>query len=161
MTCRAPTNASTCAGTPTGAQLTFDNEGRLSAWQNAPSSPTSSTTDLYDGDGNRVAQQVTSGAATTAVTYVANVEELSTTGGTTTTTAYYSAGGKRLAEAVIGAFSYLGNDGLGSANLALDGSGNTQASGLYDPYGNARYSSGTMPGRYGYTGQRAGSATGR
>ena len=40
MTCRAPSSASTCAGTPTGAQLTYDTEGQLVAWQNAPSSST-------------------------------------------------------------------------------------------------------------------------
>ena len=43
MVCRAPTASQTCAGTPTGAALTYDNEGRLGTWQNAPSSPT--TTD--------------------------------------------------------------------------------------------------------------------
>jgi RHS repeat-associated protein len=47
-----------------------------------------------------------------------------------------------------------------SATLALDASGNVQASALYDPYGQVRYSSGTMPGSYGFTGQRADSATG-
>jgi RHS repeat-associated protein len=35
-----------------------------------------------------------------------------------------------------------------------------QASALYDPYGQVRYSSGTMSGSYGFTGQRADSATG-
>src|SRR6185312_4010989 len=40
MTCRAPTISATCSGTPTGAVLSFDNEGRLSTWQNAPTSPT-------------------------------------------------------------------------------------------------------------------------
>jgi len=43
MVCRAPTASQTCAGTPTGATLTYDNEGRLATWQNTPSSPT--TTD--------------------------------------------------------------------------------------------------------------------
>src|SRR5205823_12738477 len=35
MTCRAPSTSSTCAGTPTGAQLTYNNESELSGWQNA------------------------------------------------------------------------------------------------------------------------------
>lgn len=38
-------------------QLSYDNEGRLTAWQNAPSSPTSTDQYLYDGEGNRVEQQ--------------------------------------------------------------------------------------------------------
>ncbi len=59
-----------------------------------------------------------------------------------------------------GAFSYLRSDGLGGAQVALDGSGKAQASVLYDPYGSVRYSSGTMPGNYGFTGRRADAATG-
>ncbi|HEX6797109.1 MAG TPA: RHS repeat-associated core domain-containing protein [Ktedonobacterales bacterium] len=161
MTRRAPTNSTTGTGSsPTGAQMTYDTERRLASWQNAPSAPTSSTSNLYDGEGNRVAQTVTNGAATTTVTYIGDLEELSTTAGVTTTTTSYYAGGKRIAQAVNGAFSYLGSDGLGSAEVALDGSGTVQASVLYDPYGNPRYSSGTMPGSYGYTGQHADAATG-
>lgn len=55
MVCRAPTSATTCTGTPTGAQLSVDPEGRLAGWASGV------TTDsfLYDGDGNRVAQLVT------------------------------------------------------------------------------------------------------
>jgi hypothetical protein len=57
MTCRAPSSSQTCSGTITGAALTYDNEGRLTAWQNAQFSPTSTDSYLYDGEGNRVAQQ--------------------------------------------------------------------------------------------------------
>jgi RHS repeat-associated protein len=49
---------------------------------------------------------------------------------------------------------------LGSATVALDASGNAQAVTLYAPYGTTRYSSGTMPGSDGYTGQHADAATG-
>ncbi len=52
MTCRAPDNTTTCASTPTGAQLGYDNEGRLATWQNAPSSPTTTDSFLYDGAGS-------------------------------------------------------------------------------------------------------------
>jgi len=38
MVCRAPTGSVSCSGTNTGQQLTWDNEGRLTGWQNAPSS---------------------------------------------------------------------------------------------------------------------------
>ena len=63
MTCRAPNTASTCTGTATGAQLSYNNEGELAAWQSRPTSPSSTAAYLYDGQGERVAQQVTQGAA--------------------------------------------------------------------------------------------------
>jgi RHS repeat-associated protein len=68
--------------------------------------------------------------------------------------------GKRVALAVNGVVSYLGNDNLTSTDVALSGSGTVQAATLYAPYGSARYTSGTMPGSYGFTGQRADGATG-
>lgn len=161
MTCRAPTSTMTCAGgTPTGAQLSYDNEGRLSAWQNAPSSPSTTAADLYDGEGNRVEQQVTSSGSTTTTVYISNLEVAQTSGSTTTTTTYYYAGKTRIAEAVNGSFSYLTSDGLGSATLAQGASGTSQASRLYAPYGSVRYSGGTLPTDYGYTGQHSDSATG-
>ncbi len=73
MICRAPTSATNCA-VPNGAQLSYDNEGRLQHWQNAPTSPTTTDDFLYDGAGNRVEQQATiSGSqATMAYVYVAS-----------------------------------------------------------------------------------------
>jgi hypothetical protein len=48
MTCRAPTSSATCAGSsPTSQPLSYGNEGQLIAWQNAPSSPTSTAAFLY------------------------------------------------------------------------------------------------------------------
>ncbi|HEY7199658.1 MAG TPA: hypothetical protein VIC57_05580, partial [Candidatus Dormibacteraeota bacterium] len=117
MTCRAPSPSSTCAGTPTGAQLGYNNEGELMAWQNAPTSPSTTASFLYRGDGQRVAQAVTSGSTTTTTVYVGGVEEVATSGATTTTTAYYYAGGKRIGLSVNGTVSYLASDGLGSANV--------------------------------------------
>ncbi len=157
MTCRTPTSATTCAGSqPTGAQLSYDNEGRLIAWQNVPSSPTSTAAYLYDGEGNRVEQQTTQGGTTTTTIYVGGLEEITATGTTTTTTTYY--GG--LALAVNGVLSYLVADGVGSLTEALDTNGNVEASQLYAPYGGVRYSSGTMPTSYGFTGQRQDALTG-
>jgi RHS repeat-associated protein len=164
MTCRAPTSATTCAGTPTGAQLSYNLEGYPVSWQNAPSSPSTTDSYLYDGQGNRVEQQVTTGLpsnpVTTTTVYIGNVEEITTTGSSTTTTTYYYAGPLRIALAVNGVFSYLGNDTLGSATVALNASGGVQAATLYAPYGSSRYSSGTMPGSYGFTGQHADATTG-
>jgi hypothetical protein len=55
MVCRAPTTTTTCTGSsPTGQQLTYDAEERLSHWQSDPSStPTNSADYLYDGAGTR------------------------------------------------------------------------------------------------------------
>src|SRR6185437_15023083 len=155
MTCRAAPSESASQ-----QQLTWDNEGRLTAWQNAPSSPTSTAQYLYDGEGNRVEQQATTGGTTTTTTYVGALESVATSGATTTTTTYYYAAGQRIALAVNGALSYLASDLLGSATVALDGSGIPTASQLYAPYGTTRYSNGVMPTDYGFTGQRADSATG-
>lgn len=170
MTCRAASPSTTCSGTQTGAQLSYDNEQRLVSWQNAPSSPSSTDAYLYDGDGDRVAQQVTSGLpgspVTTTTVYVGNIAESATTGSSTTTTTYYYAGTLRIAVAVggpvSGTLSYLCTDALGSTTVALSGSGtgSVTADQLYGPYGGGRYQSGTMPTDYGYTGQHADSATG-
>jgi RHS repeat-associated protein len=158
MTCRAVISGTSCAsGASSGARLSYDNEGQLTAWASAAGGPTSSAGDLYDGEGHRVEQQVTSGGTTV---YVENLEEVTTSGSTATTTTFYYAGDHRIAVAVNAQLSYLASDGLGSATVALDASGSPQASVLYAPYGTARYASGTMPTDFGFTGQRTDAATG-
>ena len=165
MTCRAPDTTTTCAGTPTGAQLGYDNEGRLSSWQNAPSSPTTTDGFLYDGAGNRVEQLVTvNGSITTSTTYVAGgLEEITSNAVGTTLTKYFTgAGGLPTAERVGtgGPLSYLATDGQGTVSTSLDSAGNVTSQQLYTPYGNSRYSSGSSPTTLGYTGQHADSSTG-
>ncbi len=160
MTCRAPTSSQTCSGTITGAKLTYDNEGRLKAWQNAQTSPTATESVLYDGEHNRVKQESVVNGTTTTTVYVGGVEEVKTSGGVTTTTTYYMLGGQRIALAVNGTLSYLASDLLGSTTVALDGAGNVTASQLYAPYGTNRYSSGTMPTDRGFTGQHTDAVTG-
>lgn len=83
MICRAPNNATTCSGTQTGQQLSYDAAGRLTSWQNQPSSPTSTVNYLYDGSGNRVAMQATVSGTTTTTAYIGSIEEVQTTGSTT------------------------------------------------------------------------------
>ncbi|HUY79060.1 MAG TPA: RHS repeat-associated core domain-containing protein [Ktedonobacterales bacterium] len=162
MVCRAPTSSQTCTGTPTGASLSYDNEGRLGTWQNAASSPTTTDSFLYDGEGNRIEQVVQqTGVGETDTVYVGGLEEVTTTtpsGGqpSTSVTAYY--GG--LALSVNGTLSFLVSDGLGTATEALNTSGQVSASRLYTPYGQSRYSSGTFPTEMGFTGYRADSVTG-
>ncbi len=81
MTCRAPTSATTCAGSsPTGALLTYDAERRLTAWQNAPTSPTSQAWLLYDGEGHRVEQYVSGGSGNHTYYLPGNVEEVTPSG---------------------------------------------------------------------------------
>jgi hypothetical protein len=52
-----------------GAQLGYDNEGRLSRWQNAPASPTTTDGFLYEGAGNQVEQLVTVNGSITTTEY--------------------------------------------------------------------------------------------
>ena len=161
MTCRATTAATTCTGgSPTGASLSYDASGQLSHWQNTPSAPTKTADFLYDGEGNRVLQQSVVKGKTTTTASVSTLEDVTTSGSTTSTTAYYYLGAQRIAESVNGTVSYLASDGLGSAEAALSSTGTVTASVLYMPYGKVRYSSGTMPGAYGYTGQQPDALTG-
>jgi RHS repeat-associated protein len=154
MTCRAPNSSLTCSGTPTGQQLSYDAMRRLISWQNATNSPTMTATYAYDGEGERVEQQVTTNGTTTTTLYIGAYEEISITGSQTTTTKYYQAG-PVTAEAVNGTLYYLVSDNLSSIAMVLTSSGTVQATQLYMPYGVVRYSSGTMPTSYGFTKQRA------
>ncbi len=159
MTCRAPNSSVTCAGTPTGATLSYDAERRLAHWQNTPSTPTTQDDFLYDGEGQRVEQYVnTSGTITSTAYLLGGVEEVSNG----VVTKYLGAKGLPTAVRVgtAGSLTYLAKDGLGSVAVAVDGSGNVVASQLFGPYGASRYSSGTMPTSKGFTGQRADAATG-
>src|SRR5439155_7249018 len=75
-------------------------------------------------------------------------------------TKYYSVGGVRVALKTSGVVSYLLSDGLTSMTVALSSSGSTQAVQLFAPYGSVRYSQGSMPTTYNFTGQRLDSQTG-
>jgi YD repeat-containing protein len=66
MACRAPNGATTCVGTQTAAQLSYNNLGQLTGWQSQPGA-TTTTGFLYDGQGNRVAQQTGGSGGTTTV----------------------------------------------------------------------------------------------
>ena len=160
MTCRAPSSATTCTGTQTAAQLSYNSDGQVSNWQNQPTNPSSTAVFLYDGQGNRVAQQTVSGGATTTTVYVGALEEDITSGSTTTKKSYYYANGKRFAMSANGAQYAIVGDGLGSTDVILDTSGNTVYSQLFAPYGTVRFSSGSMSTDYGFTGQHSDAASG-
>ncbi|WP_176728981.1 RHS repeat-associated core domain-containing protein [Thermogemmatispora onikobensis] len=55
---------------------------------------------------------------------------------------------------------YFGYDVLGSLVVALDSGRNVAGTQLYGPYGNQRYTTGSLPTSLGYAGQRADSVTG-
>jgi RHS repeat-associated protein len=166
MTCRntAAGTGHTCAGsTPTGATLTYDNEGRLSSWT-AQVNKTGSDTFLYDGEGNRVLQSASS--TTNGVTTVTDTitfdsySEVTMSGGTTTTLTYYSLNGERLAvQHNTNLLKYLISDLLGSTAVAVNSGGTVVAVQLYWPYGSNEYSWGTMPTTYNFTGQRLDAVT--
>ncbi len=161
MVCRAPDGSTTCTGdTTTGQHLSYDNEGRLTSWQNAPSSPTSTDQYLYDGEGNRVEQQTMKSGTTTTTVYIGDIESVATTGARPPPRPITTPMGSGSPSRSMARFSYLASDLLGSATVALNSSGTPTASQLYAPYGGTRYSNGTMPTDYGFTGQRADSATG-
>lgn len=90
MTCRAPTSATTCAGSsPAGALLTYDAERRLTVWQNAPSSPTSQAWFMEDGEGHRVEQYISGGSGNHTYYLPGNVEQVTPSG---SLVKYYAAG---------------------------------------------------------------------
>jgi RHS repeat-associated protein len=108
----------------------------------------------------RVAMQTTVNGTTTLTASIGSIEEVQTTGSTTTTTTYYTVQGKRIAGKVNGSLYFFGYDALGSQVAVLNSSGNLVGSQLYGPYGNSRYSTGTLPTSIGFTGQHADSVTG-
>ena len=71
-----------------------------------------------------------------------------------TITKYYYAGGQRIAMRKAGVVYYLHGDQLGSTSLTTNASGAEVARQLYYPYGEVRWSSGTLPTDYTFTGQR-------
>ncbi len=137
-----------------GQVLGYDLLHRLISWQNTANNPTQTASYAYDGEGSRVQQTSTASGSTTTTSYIGSFEEVSTTGSSTTTTKYYSAGVAKVTN-VNGTLSYLVADDLGSVSEALTSAGGVQATQLYSPYGTVRYTNGTMPTSYGYTGQRA------
>src|SRR6266581_5524403 len=70
MTCRNTDTGSghTCGSSPTGALMSYDNEGRLASWT-APNGTTATDTFLYDGEGNRVLQETSTSSITDIITF--------------------------------------------------------------------------------------------
>jgi RHS repeat-associated protein len=159
----APSGTTASDASQTGATMTYDNEGNLATWT-APSGTTASDAFLYDNDGNRVLQRASSTTnGTTNVTDTIDFDgytETTITNGQAVTTKYYSAAGQTVAQNDGTNWDYLVPDDLGSASLALTGSGAVQAVQLYDPFGTERYSDGSMPTPRNFAGMLLDSQTG-
>ena len=128
--------------------LTYDAENRLTTVSGA-----TSASFLYDGDGNRVKSVL--GGVTTY--YVGNYYEYVNS---STTKKYYYAGGQRVAMRNNNTLYYLLGDHLGSTSLTANSGGSKVAELRYHPYGETRYTSGTTPTSYQFTGQRNDSSIG-
>jgi RHS repeat-associated protein len=121
----------------------YDGENRLTGVSGG-----ASATFVYDGDGNRV--KGTTSAGTTI--YIGNHFEYTTGNGQMKS--YYYAGGERIAMRDNGTVKYLLSDHLGSNAVVADTSGVRTSEVRYKAWGEDRYSYGTSPTSYRYTGQR-------
>jgi RHS repeat-associated protein len=90
----------------------------------------------------------------TAADNVGNQASAEATSGLPRVTKYYHHGGKRVAMRSGGQVYYLHGDHLDSTSLTTDAEGEIVARQLYHPYGSVRYSEGTLPTDFGFTGQR-------
>ena len=126
--------------------FTYDAENRLVSVSGA-----ASASFVYDGDGRRV--KATVNGVTTY--YVGDYYEVS--GGVVKK--YYSAGGQRIAMRSGGTLYWLLTDHLGGTAYTV--SGTTRTGELrYRPFGVTRFTSGTTPTSYRFTGQREEAALG-
>ena len=136
----------------TSYTLTYDAENRLTSVSGG-----ASASFVYDGDGNRV--KATFGTETTV--YVGNYYEQTGAG----STKYYYAGSQRIALRRSGYISdnglfWLLTDHLGSTAITAYSSGGKKAELRYKAWGENRYTYGTTPTTYRFTGQRLDESTG-
>jgi RHS repeat-associated protein len=121
--------------------LSYDAENRLVSVSGA-----ATATFVYDRDGNRVV-----GTVGTTTTYIGNYLEYTTSG----IVKYYYAGNTRVAmRDSSGALKFLLGDHLGSTAITTNSSGVKSAELRYYPWGTTRYTSGSNPTTYQFTGQR-------
>jgi RHS repeat-associated protein len=129
-------------GSNTTAIYGYDAENRLTSVSGAAVAKF-----VYDGDGNRV--KTTFGSTTTV--YVGAIYERDNG---TTVRKYYYAGGVRVAMRSGGQTYYLLGDHLGGTNITANSSGAQISKLLYKPWGETRFSTGSTPTTWRFTGQR-------
>jgi len=120
----------------------YDAENRL-----VTVSGSASASFVYDGDGARVVSTM-DGATTVFVG--SHYEKVGTS-----VTKYYMAGASRVAMRKDGTLTYLLADHLGSSSISTDASGNRTSELRYKAWGETRFSFGSMPTKYTFTGQYA------
>ena len=86
---------------------------------------------------------------------VLNAAALTESGGDPVVTKYFFFSGKRVAMDREGVVQYIVGDHLGTTSVVLDNQGSVVAESRHYPYGEERWSSGTVPTDYRLTGQRS------
>jgi RHS repeat-associated protein len=135
---------------PEGARRTKSAENRVVS----VTGPGISAAFVYDADGNRVqsttlAPGASAGVGGTATTFVGTYYEVSGS----TVTKYYMAGSQRIAMRTASTLNYLLSDQLGSTSVTTNDTGQRISELRYKPWGEVRYTYGTTPTKYTYTGQ--------
>jgi RHS repeat-associated protein len=103
--------------------------------------------------GEELGQRVKSTMGGVTTVHISNYFEWS--GSANNKKQYYYAGSARIAERSGSSTLYwLVGDHLGSTTVVADSAGNQAAVQLYMPWGQQRYSSGSLPTSFGFTGQR-------
>jgi len=120
--------------------LSYDAENRLTGVSGAVSA-----TFVYNGDGQRVTATIGS-----TTTYIGNYFEWKGD----EWTSYYYAGSTRIAMRTRAGVEYLLGDHLGSTSLTVNSTGDNPRELRYYPWGEVRYTSGTTPTDYRFTGQQ-------
>jgi RHS repeat-associated protein len=131
----------------TTTTLTYNHDNQLTATSGGATS-----TFVYDGDGNRVKGTV--GGVTT--TYVGGHYEVQGA----TTRKYYYLGSQRVAMLENSTVYYILGDHLGSTSLIVNSTAGLYGENRYKAFGETRYTSGTIPTTFGFTGQRQESGLG-
>jgi RHS repeat-associated protein len=121
--------------------LGYDAESRLTSV-----SGTVSASFAYNGDG----QRVTSTIGTTTTTYIGGYFEWQSGAGKS----YYFAGAQRVAMRTGAGVEFLLGDHLGSTSLTVNSIGGNPRELRYYPWGGVRYTYGTTPTDYRFTGQQ-------
>jgi len=120
--------------------LAYDAESRLTSV-----SGTVSASFVYNGDGQRVTSTIG-----TTTTYIGGYFEWQSGAGKS----YYFAGAQRLAMRAGARVKFLVGDHLGSTAVTTSASGGFETETRYYPWGEARWSSGSSPTDYQFTGQQ-------
>ncbi|HLL80600.1 MAG TPA: RHS repeat-associated core domain-containing protein, partial [Ktedonobacteraceae bacterium] len=146
----------------TTATLTYDLLDHLIKWY---ASATNQEQYVYDANGERVLRRSTSSSGTTMTVYAFGLEEHTYTGSGTllSSTYYYSLAGKLIGALDANGTTFYLTDALGSLLASFSNTANSAAltsNQLYGPYGNARYTAGTLNTAKGFTGQYNDSLTG-